>query len=157
MIHQQQPNSPSGKASVAVETVRLTEEEKLYQEWTGNSEVPKKWKHFLAQTGRQYFSESPISIPFKPQYWQTITEDEKNNRSKNLEDETEEKDHFERRKGNSLWSTLNLEEFFTTIPWLNTFNQNQIAELEKEMIIMEFEENELILRKGDPMVFSLVK
>ena len=154
------PSSESFYHQLPLETTKLSEDEKLYQDWTGSREIPKKWKHFLAQAGQQYFPDSPVFVPFKPPYWQTKTEEEKEKRNpeeSKISRNASHDSHGDRRKQGYLWSKINLEEFFYTIPWLNGLSVNQIQELEKEMTVMEYEDNETICHKGDPVVFTLIK
>jgi hypothetical protein len=131
--------------------IKLSEEELKYQEWYGNHEIPKRWKHFLSQAEQQYLYGPTISVPFKPPYWENITREGKDI----VSTDTLAKDKED--KGNCQYSSSELEEVFYSLPWLNGLTISQISQLESCMTVQHYKEGETIVKVGEPLTVNIVK
>ncbi len=140
---------------VAESQIRLSEDEKIYEDWAGNQEIPKRWKHFLAHAETNHPSGSTLFIPFKPVYWETITQEEKD--FANILDPSKGNDTQQKDQAPPQNLRLELEEFLSSIPWLNGLNERQINELQESLIILDHKDGDLIVKKGEKLAFTLIR
>jgi hypothetical protein len=126
-----------------------------WQLWSGNRELPKRWKHYVISTEQNITPGPALSVPNKPPYWQTITEQiaEGIDPTAPINEGKEENEELDKPSS----ASRAFEEFASTLPWLNGLLSSELKDLESQMTIQELSNGDTICNSGDPSPFTLVR